>query len=215
MGGGREQKSSISQGRDADYSVRPYAGTDAKKEDERNSLAGTRPATSEVAMPTDVTFLIDELGDQKESWKIDHDELKGCWELEDLLRRGIGWFHLIRMADDSWSKKVQRGSVEFDAKIARRLHGWYRWWLLPCDRVLAELEKHELKYKVEGAEQFRDCIRLANRSASIDVEHLIESVSQEKAGRAVPLTEGLWDAIIGDNAGGAEGHPIGFGCPNT
>jgi hypothetical protein len=152
-------------------------------------------------MSNQISFFMGEIQEQQEAWKVEHEQLKtNCWVLEDLLRRGIGLFQIISMGDVSWSRKVQSNSIAFDPEMAKKFHEAYTWWLLPCEAILSDLAKSEVKYKVEGAEQFRDCIRLAKRSAAIDIERLIESMNQKRVGEVVTVNEVFWDGINGTNA---------------
>lgn len=137
----------------------------------------------------DVEFLAEQIEDFGESWKADHEEAMQCRDLEKALGGGIGLFHCIRLADQVWSEQVQDGKIEFDAKIAKMLRNYYEFWLAPVDRILSAVQKFEANYEVEGAEEFRRCIRHARRVIHIP---LSEIVSTEKA---TPLTEEDWGGV--------------------
>lgn len=153
-------------------------------------------------MATDTTLLIDAFNDSKESWKKDHEELKYCWALEDKIREGLGLFHTIQMSDVRWSKAVQSGKTHFDAGVARALHECYVWWLGPCDQVLGALSAIQKLYKVEQAEAFVDCVRIATKRASVDIEQLIRSVEQKNRGEMVTITEEIWNEIVATDVAG-------------
>jgi hypothetical protein len=137
-------------------------------------------------------FFAEHLEDQREAWKADHDKAMECRDLEDLIRRGLGLFHIIRLADESWSRKVQAGTQKFNADAARGINAAYKWWLEPCDDVLKAIRQMELSLPVEGAGEFLRCYRLAKNLAGIAVDDLIESVEQVTRGEAVELTEEDW-----------------------
>ena len=79
-------------------------------------------------MADQMSFVAEQLEEEKEGWKSDHDAAMECRDLEDLLRRGIGLFYWLRLADESWSKKVQGGTVPFDAARAKSIYKQYKWW---------------------------------------------------------------------------------------
>lgn len=150
-------------------------------------------------MATDTSLLVNAFNDSKESWKKDHEELKYCWALEDKIEQGLGIFHMIRMADVQWSKDVQSKKTEFNPEVVRCIHHQYAWWLEPCDQIVSALSAVQKSFKVEKAEAFLDCIRIANRRASVNVERLIESVGQKGRGETVRMTEELWHELIAGN----------------
>lgn len=137
-------------------------------------------------------FFAEQIEDQREAWKADHEEAMECRDLEDLIRRGLGLFHVVRLADESWSRKVQSGAAKFNPKFARDINSAYKWWLEPCDEVLAEIQRVERSFPVEGAGEFLRCYRLAKNLASIDADELVESMAQIERGEAEELTEEDW-----------------------
>jgi len=131
-----------------------------------------------------------ELEEEREAWKPDHDAAMACYDVEDMILRGLALFFGIRRADESWSKKVQAGTLQFDQKRAQSIHAQYEWWLGPCDGVLSALAKAERAFKqVDNAEVFRRCVNLARRLVLIDVDGLIESHEQIGRGKIEPITE--------------------------
>ena len=150
----------------------------------------------EAMMANDINIL-GELKDEREAWKTDHDAAMACYDVEDMILRGLALFFGIRRADESWTKKVQAGTLQFDPKRAQSIHQEYEWWLAPCDDVLAALNKAERSFKqVENAEVFRRCVNLARRLVLIDVDGLIESHEQ--------IVRGEVEAITEEDLGGAQ-----------
>jgi hypothetical protein len=92
-------------------------------------------------MQSDREFFVDGIEDAQESWKAGQEDAMGCRNVEETVRRGIGYFYMIRFADESWSKKVQSGAVKFDPAQARAIRQRYQSWLKPCDQVLSVLEQ--------------------------------------------------------------------------
>jgi hypothetical protein len=132
-------------------------------------------------------FVIGEFEEQKEAWKADHDEAMACYDLEETIRRGIALFGMIRLADESWSKKVQSGSAKFDADRLRTIKNQYEWWLAPCSGILETLAKAEASFsQVENAAYFRGCVTLARKLVFVDVEGLIEAAGQIARGEVEP-----------------------------
>jgi hypothetical protein len=152
-------------------------------------------------MPNDVSFFVGELEDQKSEWKLmaDHEAAMECRDLEDKLRRGIGLFSMIRLSDESWSKKVQDGSAKFSPPIALSINAAYKWWLTPCEEILSQVEKTQRQFKVDNAEHFGDCVRLAKKLAAIDVEGVIESIEQAQKGQTELLTDEVWGELLNQN----------------
>jgi hypothetical protein len=68
------------------------------------------------------------------------------------------------------------------------------------------LEHKERQFKVEGAEIFRDCIRLATRLANTDVEALIQSAAEADSGQSELLTDEVWVGL--DHTHNAEGEDM-------
>jgi hypothetical protein len=87
-------------------------------------------------MQSDLEFFVDGIEDAQESWKAGHEDATECRNIEDTVRRGIGYFYMIRFAVESWSKKVQRGAIQFDPAQALAIRQRYQSWLKPCDQVL-------------------------------------------------------------------------------
>jgi hypothetical protein len=140
-------------------------------------------------MGSDIDIL-DELREEREAWRADHDDAMACYDVEDMILRGVALFFGIRRADESWTKKVQAGTVKFDPQRATAIHRQYEWWLAPCDDVLVALEKAERSFReVSNAEVFRQCVNLARRLVLIDVNGLIESAEQVARGEVEPITE--------------------------
>lgn len=143
----------------------------------------------------EANLLVDAFNDSKESWKKDHEELKYCWALEDKIKQGLGLFHMIQATDVQWSKAVQAKRTAFNPDIVRRIHSDYAWWVEPCGQIVAVLSEVQKSYKVEKAEEFLDCVRIASRRAAVDIESLIESVGQEP----VTVTEELWNELVAED----------------
>lgn len=150
-------------------------------------------------MPNEVDFFVEELAGEREAWKSDHDAAMDCRDLEDLVRRGLGFYYMIRISDESWSRKVQSGQVGFDPDRARKIHAAYKWWLEPCADLIAAIQEVEASYTVDGAEEFRKCVRRARMIVRLDVESLVESMKQLQDGDVQPLTEEVWGALPGQS----------------
>jgi hypothetical protein len=136
------------------------------------------------------TSFLDELNDEREAWKADHDAAMLCFDLEDTVLRGVTLFYMVRRADESWTKKVQAGSVAFDIAKAREIHEKYKWWLAPCDNVLDALTRAERSIRtIDNAEVFRQCVRYARRAVLINIEGLAEAAAQIARGEVEPITE--------------------------
>jgi hypothetical protein len=149
-------------------------------------------------MPNDTSFLTSEVADGREAWQRDHDAAMTCREVEDLIQLGLGLFHMIRLGDHLWSKKVQSGASQFDPARAQHIHNEYVRWLNPTEDLLGLIGDMEKKlFEVDNADQFRNAVRLARKLALVDVEDLIESVAQADAGLAEPLTDEVWGEVSG------------------
>jgi hypothetical protein len=149
-----------------------------------------------MAMESGVGFLVGQVEEEgKEAWKKDHDEAMECQDLEDMLGLGIALYHMIRRGDEAWSKKVQAGTVAFDADRAKTIHGAYEWWMIPCDTLLATVQKMEVAFQVEHAEEFRRCVRRVRHLLDIGVNELIESFAQASRGELEPLTAEVWGGL--------------------
>ena len=140
-------------------------------------------------MSRDTTmFMADQIERDREVWKVEPRTDMARRDVEDLINRGLGHFWVIRLADETWTARVQDGREVFDAEVARGYTADYLWWLAPCDGILARLDELERKVKVDRAEAFRDCVRMAKRLVSFDVEELIASVGEAEL---VPFPAGV------------------------
>ena len=139
------------------------------------------------------TFIAQQIKDAAEQWGVDYEEAMACRALEDRLETGVGYFHVIRLADRHWSKQVQEGKVKFDVEQARELHSLYKWWLEPCDNILDHLDRLGRDYDVDHGEEFRECVRTARRYALIDVEATAEGLAEIAAGQVSEFDMGGGD----------------------
>jgi hypothetical protein len=107
--------------------------------------------------------------EQPEEWKQDHDAAMRCFDFEGLLAFGLSLFDFINRIDEVWRVKVFRGLVPYDPASDEVIGDLYRWWLRPCDRILARLSELEKHFDVEGSKEFRSACRevqgLLTRSA--------------------------------------------------
>ena len=122
--------------------------------------------------------MVDQIEKDREAWTVEHRTATACRDVEDLIDRGVGHFWVIRLADEAWTSRVQDGREAFDADVARGYRANDLWWLAPCVGILTRLDELERKYKVDGAEMFRDCVRTATRLVSFDLEELIASIGE-------------------------------------
>lgn len=158
-------------------------------------------------MTSATSFFVRQLERERETWKVDHDAAMRCRDLESLLRKGVMFFYAIRTADESWSEQVQDGKVKYSAQHVRDIRSAYEWWLKPCEAVNAMIQRMEQHFKVEEAEAFRTCWRLARNLVSIDIDRLIESTEQAIRGEVAELTEEDWGGLQSStDTSGAEKH---------
>lgn len=122
-----------------------------------------------------IEFLVEQLRNEQDAWQKDHEAAMGCRDVEDVVRRGNALFFLIRMADETWSRKVQCGAENLDPVKVREIHKSYEWWIAPAAEVLKAIQKAEEQYEVEGAQEFRRCLRRAKRILEVNVDDLIGS----------------------------------------
>lgn len=153
-------------------------------------------ATKGRPMPHEVNAFLEELTeDRDEAWKPEHNAAMNCRDLEDTLQRGLGWFYIIRLGDESWSKKVQSGETAFDADRVASIRSAYEWWLKPCDQILQRIQEVEREYEVVNAAEFRRAFLRARRLVSFNLAELLESASQWTRGEVRELTEEVWGGV--------------------
>jgi len=90
-------------------------------------------------------------GDEQEPWKEDHGNAMACRNLEEKIRVGNVLFGMVTQISDRHLSSPE--SQEDPAPI----ENLFRWWLKPCDRIKARIERFEGVFKdgVEGADEFR------------------------------------------------------------
>ena len=101
------------------------------------------------------SLLLEQLEGERETWKDDYKAAMYCRGIEETISRGISFFFVIHFADESWSKRVQAGTIKYDAKIVRRIYALYNWWMGQHEHLLSELQKVERDHAVKGADMFR------------------------------------------------------------
>lgn len=137
-------------------------------------------------MAADIEFIVGQLADEKETWKVEHESvMKSHDDLTALVKKGIALYAMIQLADTSWSQKVQNCQVAFNAEVAKKFHSAYQWWIKPCDQILSQLDDMERTYPVERSAEFRQICVQAQRSASVDFDALLQSMEDSRHGRVV------------------------------
>ena len=134
--------------------------------------------------------VLEQLNQEQEAWKSQHGEAMECRDFEDLLRRGLTYYNMIRFADEAWSRKVQGGRLPFKKAKLTEIHRLYEWWFKPCDAIMSRLQKMEKGFRIDGAEEFRDACRFVRSILGFKVDEVAESMMQVAKGEMVPLNVG-------------------------
>ena len=102
---------------------------------------------------------------------------------------GLIWYHLIRSADELWSREVQGGSAEFDPEIARIVHKLYEWWIAPSSKIIKWLDglPPGMLSHVNGSSEFRLADDKARSILSTNIEDIIKGMAQARCGEVIPL----------------------------
>lgn len=129
-------------------------------------------------MPDTKDFLLSRFSEDAEAWKVDHDSAMVCRDLEAHVRVGLRAYRAIRDYDDAWSRKVQQGTVPFDAENAKGIDAAYRWWLQPCDSTFKAIALMEQYAEVEGADELRKAHRTVLRILRTPVEEIISAMEE-------------------------------------
>ena len=132
----------------------------------------------------------EQLNQEQDAWKAQHAEAMECRDFEDLLRRGLTFYQMIRFTDKAWSRKVQDGRLPFKKGKLREIHQLYEWWSKPCDSVMSRLQEMEKGFRIDGAEEFREACRFVRSILGFRVEEVAESMAQAAKGETVPLNVG-------------------------
>lgn len=126
--------------------------------------------------------------EQLEPWYKDHLAAMECGDLEDLLERhlrsGIRSYDAIRSLDDGWSRKVQAGTIQFSADIARQIRKLYEDWTQPCEEVMKRIRALELDFEIKGAGEFITAYRTVRAILRTPVQTLIDAMAEVNASKA-------------------------------
>jgi hypothetical protein len=140
------------------------------------------------------SLLLEQLEGERETWKDDYKAAMYCRGIEETISRGISFFFVIHFADESWSKRVQAGTIKYDAKIVRRIYALYTWWTSQHEYLWSELEKVEGDYAVKGAEVFRQCYRDARNLLRVNLDASIAAAENTEKEIFADVSEGDWGA---------------------
>ena len=109
---------------------------------------------------------IDLFRDEVEQWQDAHAEAMACLDLQDTLAFGLSVYHQIAGAESAWYASVDAGQIPFDETEETAFGHLYALWLLPCDRLLAKVQRfEEAGFHVEEATEFRSVAEQARSSA--------------------------------------------------
>ena len=104
--------------------------------------------------------------DAVEQWQDAHAEAMACLDLQDTLAFGLSVYQQTAGAEAAWYASVDGGQVPFDETEETAFGQLYALWLLPCDRLLAKVQRFEAAgFHVEGATEFRSVAEQARSSA--------------------------------------------------
>ena len=117
----------------------------------------------------------------EESWKGEHEDVRGCWEIEDTIRIGIATFDVIDGAERSWRDRVLRG-IEPETDKANTFYlETYSSWLEVTAHVLERVALVERSYEVDGAERLR--------VAEVDASRIVKAWQPPRLTRLVAMRE--------------------------
>ena len=109
---------------------------------------------------------IDLFREEVEQWQDAHAEAMACLDLQDTLAFGLSVYHQIAGAESAWYASVDAGQVPFKETEETAFAQLYSLWLLPCDRLLAKVQRFEAaEFHVDGATEFRVVAEQARSSA--------------------------------------------------
>ena len=109
---------------------------------------------------------IDLFRDEVEQWQDAHAEAMACLDLQDTLAFGLSVYHQIAGAESAWYASVDASQIPFDETEETAFGQLSALWLLPCDRLLAKVQRfEEAGFHVEGATEFRSVAEQARSSA--------------------------------------------------
>lgn len=111
---------------------------------------------------------IDLFRDEVEQWQDAHAAAMACLDLQDTLAFGLSVYHQIAGAESAWYASVNAGQVPFDETEETAFGHLYALWLLPCDQLLAKVQRfEEAGFHVEGATEFCSMAEQARSSACL------------------------------------------------
>jgi len=127
--------------------------------------------------------------EENEPWKPDDADVMASRDLEDTLRCGNGLYRSITEI----LKDRQNGT--HDPEDYREIEEYYKWWLKPCSRLLAKIERFERSFEggVEGADEFRRNCDEAEKILRIEAR--VAAVEARVGFRDVDLTSEAADVL--------------------
>ena len=137
--------------------------------------------------------------EEDEQWNPGHYDAMACRDLEDTLRCGNGLYRAIFEIVQGRRPDAQ-GPEDF-----REIEEYYKWWLKPCSRIIAEIVEFESIFEsgVEGASEFRrnceqakEFLRNEARAASVETRVGFRDVE------LTPQAADMLDRVLTDPHGG-------------
>lgn len=88
----------------------------------------------------------------------DHIEAMACFDIQELLAKGIRAFEAICSFDEWYREGVFSGKIKYEAEHEEFVKDLYRVWSEPCKEVLSKLEKVKRDgFRPDHEEAFRAC----------------------------------------------------------